>query len=40
MEGKVDNNLTEEGMNLLFKEDRNLLLNNDVKVFWEIPLFE
>ena len=40
MEGKVDINLTEEGMNLLFIEDRNLWLNNDVKVFWENPLFE
>ena len=40
MEGKVEINLTEEEMNLLKNEDRNLRLNDAAKVFWEIPSFE
>ena len=40
MEGNVEINLTEEEMDLLSKEDRNLRLNDAAKVFWEIPSFE
>lgn len=40
MEGNVDINLTEEEMNLLSNEDKNLRLNDAAKVFWEIPSFE
>ena len=40
MEGKVEIKLTEEEMNLLKNEDRNLRLNDAAKVFWEIPSFE
>ena len=40
MKGNVEINLTEEEMNLLSKEDRNLRLNDAAKVFWEIPSFE
>ena len=34
------NYLTQEEMNMLKKEDRNLRLNDAAKVFWEIPSFE
>ena len=40
MEGKTEVNLTQEEMDLLKKEDRNLRLNDAAKVFWEIPSFE
>ena len=40
MEGKYEIILTEEEMEMLSKEDRNLRLNDAAKVFWEIPSFE
>jgi len=40
MEGKAEVNLSQEEMDLLKKEDRNLRLNDAAKVFWEIPSFE
>lgn len=39
-EGKIDINLSDEEMELLSKEDKNLRLNDAAKVFWEIPSFE
>ena len=40
MEGSSDITLTEEEMELLSKEDKNIRLNDAAKVFWEIPSFE
>ena len=38
--GNLNINLTDEEMELLSKEDKNLRLNDAAKVFWEIPSFE
>ena len=40
MDGSLEINLTDEEMELLSKEDKNMRLNDAAKVFWEIPSFE
>ena len=40
MEGNIQINLTEEDMEIIKGEDKNLRLNDAAKVFWEIPSFE
>ena len=40
VEGKNKIILSDEEMELLSREDKNLRLNDAAKVFWEIPSFE